>query len=390
MFRRATYRNKGQCLPLAAILCGLLMLLSGLPAQAQFIHQLSYNGTSWADEEIGGVQVDQFTDITSYITTPNNQAHTFYIGSDNHVHQLFYNGSAWSDEDLTAITRAPNTAFNQTAGFSVGNFQYVYYTDLNYHLHQMLYNNVGWGDTDLTALTGGPDNASDHLVAFTTTPAIHVFYIDIQSAHVHQIFNTNGTNWQDQDLTAITGGTAAAGSGLDGMAGFNIANFDYLYFADGNGHIHQFLYNNFNWTDEDLTALSNTPAIGNERNVAAFVVPGTKKLRVYYQVGTNGHIFQLASTNNVKWTGADLTKKTKGPDPDFQTELAAFVTTPNKQTHVYYVSNGQMNELLLPTPSTKWQNNNVTSESGGGYVNSIYGAAGFSLQGFPFVFYVGN
>jgi hypothetical protein len=49
------------------------------------------------------------------------------------------------------------------------------------------------------------------------------------------------------------------------------------------------------WSDEDLTALTNTlPSAA--RNIAAFVVPGTKKLRVYFQAGPNDHIFQLAST----------------------------------------------------------------------------------------------
>lgn len=389
MFCKANYRNMGQQLPLAAILFGLLIMFSGLPAHAQFIHQLSYNGSSWTDEKLGGVDVNTYTNITSYITTPNNQEHSYYIGSESHVHQLFYNGSAWSDQDLTATTHAPDTAFSSIYGFSVGNYQYVYYIAFGYHLHQMLYNNSAWADLDLTALTGGPQVAANHLVAFTTSPAIHIFYPDVQNGHVHQIFNTTGTNWQDQDLTVITGGASTAGSGSNGMAGFNIANFDYLYFADASGHVHQFLYNNVGWTDEDLTALTKTPS-DPAGNVVALVVPGTKKLRVYVQAGPNDHIYQLASNNNVKWTASDLTKKAKGAPPDDDTSLAAFATTPNKQIHVYYASMGHINELLLPTPATKWQNSDLTAEAGGGDVSRYYGIAGFSLQNLPYVFYVGD
>jgi hypothetical protein len=387
MFRISTDENRKQQLPVAACLLSLLFVFAGL-AHAQYLHQLSYNGSSWADQKLDGVEVNVWTDITSYITTPNNQEHSYYIGRDQHLHQLFYNGSAWSDQDLTATTKAPDTGFNSIAGFSVGNYQYVYYTDWEYHLHQMLYNNIGWADTDLTALTGGPQTASNHLVAFTTSPAIHVFYADVQNGHVHQIFNTTGTNWQDQDLTAITGGASVAGSGSDGMAGFNIANFDYLYFADPSGHIHQFLYNNVGWSDEDLTVLTKTLPTA-ARNLAALVVPGTKKLRVYFQAGPNDHIFQLASTNNVKWSSADLTKKAKGAPPDYDTSLAAFATTPNKQIHVYYGSNGHINELLLPTPATKWQNTDLTAATGS-EANLNYGVAGFSLQNLPHVFYVGD
>jgi hypothetical protein len=85
-----------------------------------------------------------------------------------------------------------------------------------------------------------------------------------------------------------------------------------------------------------------------------------------------------------------LTKKSKGPAPDYDTSLAAFATTSNKQIHVYYISNEHVNQLLLPTPATEWQNSDLTAETGSGGTNPEFGIAGFSLQNLPFVFYVGN
>ena len=144
------------------------------------------------------------------------------------MHQLFYNGTNWADEDLTAETGAPQANPLAVSAFSVGNYQYVYYVDLNHDVHQLLYNNSGWTDTDLTEIVGGPQ-AGGQLVAFTTSPAMHVFYTEADNNDVHQIFNTNGTNWQDQDLTVVTGGASVGG---EGVSGFNIGNYQYIYFLD--------------------------------------------------------------------------------------------------------------------------------------------------------------
>jgi len=130
---------------------------------------------------------------------------------------------------------------------------------------------------------------------FHDNPGIAHLLHGYATQHIHQIFNTNGTNWQDQDLTDITGGTLGLCS--RGMAGFNIGNYSYLYFvSQADGHVHQFLYNNSNWSDEDLTALTkSSPSQSESHSVAALVIPGTKKLRVYLQAA-NDHILQLAST----------------------------------------------------------------------------------------------
>ena len=370
----------------------LLIFLAAVPAHGQEVHMLSYNNVGWTDQNLAGVSPN--SGVAAYFTTPNDQQHVFYFGGfpSTHVHQLFYNGTNWADEDLTTETGAPAARGGAITGFSVQNYSYVYYVDyVSAHLHQMLYNNVHWTDIDLTAITGGPAAWAGNLVAFTTTPALHIFYMDMATQHIHQIFNTTGTNWQDQDLTDITGGTLGSFANIDGMAGFNIGNFSYLYFvSQADGHVHQFLYNNSNWSDEDLTALTkSSPSQSESHSVAAFVIPGTKKLRVYLQAA-NDHILQLASTNNLEWSSSDLTKKAKGPLPDTGTSIVGFATTPNKQLHVYYVSGNDVNQLFLPTPSTAWQNEDLTAETDGGLAHANAGIAGFSLQNLQYVFYVAN
>jgi hypothetical protein len=371
----------------AACAFGLLISLTALPAFSQHVHQLSYNGSTWVDEQLPSAQTTVITSIASILTTPNNQKHVYYFAGEEEfadVHQLFYNGTNWSDEDLTAETGAPQANPYSIAAFSVGNYQYVYYIDLYHDVHQLLYNNRYWADTDSTQIAGGPQ-AIGQLVAFTTAPAVHVFYREASNSDVHQLFNPNGTNWQDQDLTVVTGGPAAGGS----LSGFNIDNYQYIYLIADGGHVHQFLYNNFNWSDEDLTALSKSPPSQGGNSVTAFVVPGTKKLRVYVQA-ENLHILQLASNNNVKWSSSDLTKKTEAPSPGYpNTSIASFASA-NTQIQVYYASEqSHLNQFLLPDHATMWQNSDLMPGPIGGVLPQA-GIAGFSLQNLPYVFYEGD
>jgi len=382
-----TYSGIGHRLLFGLCILSILLSLAAQPAFGQHVHQLFYNGSTWVDEQLPSAQTTVSTSIASILTTPSNQEHVYYLAGDGEfgdVHQLFYNATNWADEDLTAKTGAPQANPFSVTAFSVGNYQYVYYVDLYGDVHQLLYNNSGWADTDLTEINGGPQ-ARGQLVAFTTTPEVHVFYTEGNNSDVHQIFNTNGTNWQDQDLTVVTDGATVGG---EGVSGFNIGNYQYIYFLDGPGHVHQFLYNNSTWSDEDPTALTKSlPSVFGNR-IAAFVVPGTKKLGVYVQA-ENDHILQLAFTNNVKWSSSDLTKKTKAPVGYPGTSIAGFASA-NNQLQVYYDSEqSHLNQLLLPAHATTWLNSDLMPGPIGG-VSAYSGIAGFSLQNLPYVFYEGD
>jgi hypothetical protein len=112
-------------------------------------------------------------------------------------------------------------------------------------------------------------------------------------------------------------------------------------------------------------------------------------LRVYVQ-DENNHILQLASTNNVKWSGSDLTKKTKTPPAYPGTSMAAF-NTANNELQVYYISEqGHVDQFLLPSHATTWQNIDLTAESGSTGVTPYGGISVLSLQNLPNVFYLGD
>jgi hypothetical protein len=213
-----------------------------------------------------------------------------------------------------------------------------------------------------------------------------VFYVT-PGPHIIQAYNV-GNGWQSEDLTAETGGPQPQGRTL---AGFSIGNLQYIYYVAFEGDVHQLYYNNSKWSDEDLTALTKTVPSPEYPNgsLSAMVVPGTKKLRVFY-VATNNHVIQLASTNNVKWSSSDLTKKTKGPLANASNGAVAFATTPNNQIHLFYTAGNHVNQLFLPTPSTVWQNEDLTALTNGGLANYSGQMAGFSIGNEQFVYYLGQ
>jgi hypothetical protein len=171
------------------------------------------------------------------------------------------------------------------------------------------------------------------------------------------------------------------------MAGFNIGNLQYVYYLATNNHIHQLFYNNASWTDEDLTALTKTSPTAGFSNLSAFVIPGTKKMRVYFVSANHRHITQLASTNNGKWSSSDLTKNAKGSVPDEQ--IVAFPSASGGKVNVYYVAGHNVNRIYQPT-ATSWANEDLTALTSGGVADSIDQLAGFSLQNHQYLYYAAD
>jgi hypothetical protein len=161
----------------------------------------------------------------------------------------------------------------------------------------------------------------------------------------------------------------------------------YVYYLATNNHLHQLFYNDSSWTDEDLTVLTKTSPTATFANVSALVIPGTKKMRVYFVSGSNGHIIQLASTNNAKWSSVDLTKRARGAVPDEQ--IVAFPSASGGRVNVYYVSGHNVNRTYQPTATT-WANENLTALTNGGLADSVDQFAGFSLQGNPYLYYMAD
>jgi hypothetical protein len=398
-------------LHVSVCLIGLLSLIA-IPVNAQHVHQLLYNNYNWTDQNLLGEQVLDIPpypiDNAAFTTTPNNQLHVYYIGSDNHIHQRtqsqirFFGLSRWVDEDLTQETGAePAYAATMLSGFSEGNYQYVFYGNDDNDIHMLFYDNSKWTQQDISAAAGATGLWIEDLgvTAFTTTPnnQIHVYYwandFQEQASAVHQLF-FNGTSWSDEDLTAETGAFYPEGGW---WAGFSIENYQYLFYPDIYGYLHELYYNNSNWTDVDLTVQIGAPPLGGYAPIiydpiTAFVVPGTQTMEVFYTTAS-GDIYQLSSSDNSSWSQQDLTTLTHSPSANTYDAIKAFATTPNNQLHVYYISSApqsqdHINQLFFNGSS--WSNEDLTAATHAKNAVDYKGMSGFSLGNYQYVFYIGN
>ncbi|HLX84196.1 MAG TPA: hypothetical protein VKR59_09875 [Terriglobales bacterium] len=388
MDHRFAYKDARLRLAISAF--AILLALTAFPAHGQQIHQLLYNNSYWADQNLDEVPLQSYA-LAAFPTTPNDQTHVYFLvfqpDESFHVHQLFYDGASWADEDLTVASGGPGAVNSPVTGFSVDNYQYVYYLSGN-GVHQLLYNNSSWVDSNLTALSkSGAYPGFGPLVAFTTSPALHVYYQDDQGqtiGDIHQLYSTDGNSWKDQDLTALTG--ALPSDRLH--SGFNIGNLQYVYYLDSSGHINELHYDNSTWSDLDISALSKIPPEGNS-SLAALVIPGTKKMRLYYCSYPKNHLIQLASSNGTSWTSSDLTAKSKAPTPDLSfSSIVAYETTSNNAIHVSYENGNHIHQIFQPTPTT-WAHEDLTAlgDDFGKVVNDSP-LTGFSLGNYQYVFYL--
>src|SRR5258708_36735052 len=97
MTRHSSQQSKEPVLHLSICLIGVFLLIFALRAHGQQVHQLSYNGSSWMDQNLNGAPASPYTGIASFLTTPNDQTHVYYIdhGANYDVEQLFLHGVSW-------------------------------------------------------------------------------------------------------------------------------------------------------------------------------------------------------------------------------------------------------------------------------------------------------
>jgi Fungal fucose-specific lectin len=370
----------------------MAFLAFAFPAYGDHIHHLWYNNSNWQDVDLtsltGGPNSTAFGAIAAFRTTPNNQLHVYYVdNSASHLHQL-YKGKSWTDNDLTALTGGPRAYAYGISGFAIGNLQYVFYVGADNHVHETYYNNSSWQDQDLTATVGGNTASAAPLLAFATKPnnQFHVYYQDANSLHGYQLF-FNGTSWTYQDLTAGISGNPYCYTSW--IAGFAVGNLQHLFCAGYDDvfnqltlfHIH---YNNSTWVHEVVTSAGLPMQLG--AGIAAFKVPDANQLEVW-SITSNNHFDRFYHVvKPSQWIFNDLTNEIGAPTDGKFGQVAAFVTTPNGQYHVYYAPNSKVYQVYYN--GTSWAVEDLTNGLGNADPNS--GLAGFNIGNLQHVFYMSN
>jgi hypothetical protein len=360
--------------------------------QAGHIHQLNYNNSSWVDTDLtaltGGATATFYGAITAFDTTPNKQLHVYYVdASAQHVHQLYYDNTNWADDDLTAFTGGPSASAYGISGFAIGNLQYVFYQGSDSHVHELNYNNADWTDYDLTSLGGGALAAGGPVLAFATKPnnVPHVYYQAASNLDLHQLY-FDGASWSDADLTSITGASCYT----SWLAGFAVKNEQHVFcpgygtYSNNLDMLHLY-YNNSSWVYEDITYLSGgfeTPIyLGGP--VAAFRYPKKDQFEVF-GVTDDTHVHQF--TYKKRWKDVDLTATMGAPASAAYGGAVAFPTTPNDQFHVYYQPSTEVYQLYFN--GTNWSDQDLTG--GGGQANDGSGMAGFAIGNLQYIYYIAN
>jgi hypothetical protein len=245
------------------------------------------------------------------------------------------------------------------------------------HVHHLWYNNSDWQDQDLTALTGGGIATSyGAITAFDTTPnhQLHVYYVDNTYQHVHQLY-FNNTSWSDQDLTADTGGPTASPYGITGFA---IGNLQHVFYEGSDNHVHQLYYNNADWTDQDLTALAGGPNAA-QGPILAFATNPNHQFHVYYQQ-SNNDLDQLYF-NGTSWSDTDLTSWTGATC--YTSWLAGFAV--GNLQHIFcpgvYGGEEYLHMLHIYYNNSTWVFEDVTNEASGSPLNLGGAVAAFNVPG---------
>jgi len=190
-----------------------------------------------------------------------------------------------------------------------------------------------------------------------------------------------GSAWSQQSLTQATHGASAETSyGDSWIAACVSGNYQFVFFASPDLHLHEFSYIN-NWVDTDLTGLTGLTTAGS---AAAFITPGpTQEINVYYNYAS-GHVHEFwSSIVNLEDNGDyDLTALT-GASTAVEGAVG-FATTPNDQQHFYTRANNGVEQFYFNGSS--W----IAEDLAGGNYWKPYGLAGFAVGNLQHLYYLAN
>jgi RHS repeat-associated protein len=355
----------------------------------QHIWHMYWNSTaSWQNQDLtlitGDIPPAANSALSSAFDSSGN-SHVFYLDSAQHVHELFC--CAWQDHDLTASTgntpAAPGTAL--TAEVSSGNPMHLYYLGTNQHVYHLFMNasTGSWVNQDLTAATGGPLAAATSSLTnvLDSGNVTHVFYLDANQ-HVNQLWCCGGTTgWNNQDLTAATGNTlAAAGTALTGYS-FPSGNPVHLHYLGTNQHLYHLFVNASTgaWANQDLSAITGASGSAGS-GLASVANTSNGSVRVYFLDG-NAHVNETYCGAGSCWTNTDMTNYLHASAAAAGSALTSFGLSAGNPVHVNYLGPNQHVNQMVFSGSGSWSNQDMTASAT--VIVTDSGTVTLNVDGFP-------
>jgi len=248
---------------------------------------------------------------------------------------------------------------------------HVYHLRTDQHVQELCGDGSTWQTQDLTTLTGALVAAAGSALSTFVDGAggFHVYYLGTD-LHVHELFVVNGA-WNTTDDTAAAGApNAAAGSALssfvDRVGGFHV------YYLGTDQHVHELFFVNGAWNTSDDTAAAGAPNAAAGSALSSFV-DGAGGFHVYY-LGTDQHVRELFFFNGA-WNTTDNTVAAGAPNAAAGSALTSFVDGAGG-FHVYYLGTDQhVHELFFFNGA--WTTSDDTAAAG-----APNAAAGSALTSF--------
>jgi hypothetical protein len=271
------------------------------------------------------------------------------------------------------------TSFSDNAG------AHAFYVGTNQNVYQLIWTSAtGWVDQNLTNVSGGTLAApASKLAGFADGAGEHAFYFG-PNQHVYQLIWTSATGWNNQDLTAITGNTLAASGSA--VAGFSDGAGEHAFYLGTNRHVYQLIWTSATgWNNQDLTAITGNTLAASGSAVAGFS-DGAGAHAFYF--GPNQHVYQLIWTSATGWNNQDLTTQTGGKLAESGTGLTAFSDSSGE--HAFYLGTNQHVYQLIWTSATGWNNQDLTAITGNTLAEAGSALTGFADSVGEHTFYLGT
>jgi hypothetical protein len=222
---------------------------------------------------------------------------------------------------------------------------------------------------------------------------LSLFAMQASAQHVHQLLYNN-YNWTDQSLAGQP--AEYEGGWPFGNEAFttNPNNQVHVYYVGADEHVHQRTQSQMRsfglprWVDEDLTQETGAPYIDTTTSLSGFSEGNFQYL--FYGRITDGDIYMLFYDNS-KWTYQDISAAagyTGMANPS--DTVVAFTTTPNNQIHVYYLvwnyqeDTTSVHQLFFN--GTSWSDEDLTAETGAFFPEGGWWT-GFSIENYQYLFY---
>jgi hypothetical protein len=243
-------------------------------------------------------------------------------------------------------------------------------------IHFLFHSSAGWTDQDLTSITHAiQPNPGTGVTAFETTDnhRLHVFY-QTTDQHVHQLL-FNNTNWIDQDVTTMAGGPLALGAG--GISGFTIGHLQHVFYLGNDLHVHQLYFNGSSWSDQDITTLGSGVVTDFNSLVAYSTTNG--RFHVFYLANNSNDIHEL-NFNGSTWSDLSL-KTVVAQEPAARGWMAGFAT--GNQQHLFFAAYSPKDKLHLARlffNGSKWVNQDLSAKVHGLPLSAASGITAFAVS----------